>query len=91
MTKLFATILALAIIGNVHAANAGTYNEAVKTCGAEWKASPERAKVEKGHGTEAWQAFRKGCVAKIGWESKSGKGKIAVTAEPAKVEEKKAD
>lgn len=51
-------------------ANAGTYAEAMKTCGAEWKASETRKAVKKGEGAAAWQAFRKECTTRVGYEKK---------------------
>lgn len=55
------------------AAHAGTYLDAMRTCGAEWKSSDQRKEVKKGEGMVAWQAFRKECTARVGWDSKKKK------------------
>ena len=51
-------------------ANAGTYLDAMKACGAEWKSSDQRKQVRKGDGMAAWQAYRKECTARVGWTKK---------------------
>lgn len=67
MRKLILTAAFVAFSG---AAMAGTYADAMKTCGAEWRASDARKAVKKGEGAAAWQAFRKECVARVGYEKK---------------------
>lgn len=65
------TITATAmILASVLSAHAGTYSEAMKTCGTEWRASDARKEVKKGEGMAAWQTFRKECVARVGYTSK---------------------
>lgn len=51
-------------------ATTNTYTDALRKCGAEWKASNDRKAVAKGHGMEAWQAFRAECVKRVGYTSK---------------------
>lgn len=63
---MVATLLVLSAVS----ASAGTYLDAMRTCGAEWKASDARKGVAKGEGMAAWQAFRKECTARVGWEKK---------------------
>ena len=48
----------------------GTYRDAVKQCGQEWRASDARKSVEKGKGREAWQSFRVECVKRVGYTRK---------------------
>lgn len=69
-------IVAIAIVGYsivAKAESAGTYRDAVSQCGKEWRNSDARKSVEKGKGREAWQAFRKDCVARVGYVTKKGK------------------
>lgn len=70
MTK-FATITAIALFAMIGAANAGTYAEAMKQCGGEWRASDARKQVKKGEGRAAWNAFRKECTARVGYTKKA--------------------
>lgn len=56
-----------------------TYRVVVKACGADWKASDARKSVEKGHGREAWQAFRAECVKAKGYEVKRRPRPVAPT------------
>lgn len=49
---------------------AGTYQDAMKTCGAEWKASDQRKSVVKGERAKAWNAFRKECTQRVGYTKK---------------------
>lgn len=50
---------------------AGTYRDAMKTCGTEWRASEARKSVTKGEGAKAWNAFRAECVKRVGYEKKA--------------------
>lgn len=59
----FATLLAAPAI-------AGTYVDALRQCGQEWRASDARKQVKKGEGTAAWNTFRAECVKRVGYESK---------------------
>jgi hypothetical protein len=68
-------ILAAIIAVIVTPAVAGTYQDAMRTCGAEWKASEARKAVKKGEGASAWQTFRKECTARVGYESKRNAAK----------------
>jgi len=71
MTKLFTIVaLSLALTG---VANAGTYTDALRECGAKWRASDERKAVKKGEGMAAWQTYRATCTKAVGWESKRGR------------------
>ena len=73
MRKLI-MIAAMVLAGLAHGAalaqDAPDYRTALRTCGAEWRASDARKVVEKGKGMAAWQAFRKECIAKSGYVSK---------------------
>lgn len=60
-------------------AHAGTYADAMRQCGAEWKASEARKAVKKGEGAAAWQAFRKECTARVGYEKKGRSAPAAAT------------
>ena len=70
MTKLFTVIMLSLALSSV--AHAGTYTDALKACGAEWRASEARKAVKTGEGNAAWQTFRKECTRRVGWDSKSG-------------------
>lgn len=70
MNKLFIIAALLVLSGTAHA---GTYLDAMRQCGTEWKASDARKAVAKGEGMAAWQAFRKECTARVGWEKKAKK------------------
>jgi hypothetical protein len=70
MRSTFIAIVALSVLGSVHAF-AGSYQDAMKTCGAEWKASEQRKTVKKGEGAAAWNAFRAECTKRVGWEKKA--------------------
>jgi hypothetical protein len=52
-------------------ANAGTYQDAMRQCGTEWRASEARKAVKKGEGAAAWNAFRAECTKRVGWEKKA--------------------
>lgn len=52
---------------------ANTYIDALRTCGAEWKASDARKAVAKGEGVAAWNAYRAECVKRVGYTTKRGK------------------
>lgn len=54
---------------------AGTYRDAMKTCGTEWRASDQRKSVKKGEGATAWNAFRAECTKRVGYEKK-GRGAV---------------
>lgn len=43
------------------------YRDAVKACGAEWRASDARKQVQKGEGRAAWNTFRAECVTRQGY------------------------
>lgn len=69
--------LAIATLVNVnaiamHSANAATYQEVLKVCGAEWKTSEARKSVAKGEGAKAWNTFRAECVMRHGYDTKRG-------------------
>lgn len=69
------TLSQMAVAVSQEAPKAGTYSDAMKTCGAEWKASETRKTTPKGQGMAAWQAFRKECVARVGYVSKRNPAK----------------
>jgi hypothetical protein len=77
MLKIVCTALVLSsalILGAIHAkaeSNPQTYADAMRQCGAEWRASEQRKSVAKGEGNAAWQAFRKECTARVGYTKKS--------------------
>lgn len=71
MIKLITAVALFVSLANV--AHAGSYIDAMRACGAEWKASDARKQVKKGEGGPAWQAFRKECTARVGWEKKGKK------------------
>lgn len=62
----------LLILGAVcaKAEGAGTYSDAMRQCGKEWRASDARKSVSKGQGAAAWQAFRKECTTRVGYAKK---------------------
>lgn len=68
MRKLI--IIAVLAIVSMGSANAGTYIDALKSCGTEWKVSDARKGVKKGEGMAAWQMFRKECTQRVGWTKK---------------------
>lgn len=70
MKTLIVALFAILVSSNAFAA---TYQEAVKQCGTEWKASEERKNVVKGEGRAAWNTFRAACVKRVGYETKKGK------------------
>jgi hypothetical protein len=74
MRKLFAIAF---IFGSIVSANAQapTYTDVLRTCGAEWKESDTRKNTAKGEGMAAWNAFRIECVARKGYVTKSAKAK----------------
>lgn len=85
MNKLYTVMVAALVLVCTNMAKAdpaGTYTDALRTCGAEWRASDQRKQVEKGHGQEAWNKFRAECVARVGYTSK----KRGVIGGPAKTE-----
>lgn len=74
--KIVATALvasSLLILGAVcaKAETVNTYRDAMRQCGAEWKASDARKSVAKGEGRAAWQAFRKECTQRVGYVKRS--------------------
>lgn len=72
------SLVSLAAIGAaIGTANAATYSEVLKACGAEWKASDERKSVVKGEGAKAWQAFRAKCVREKGWNGTKATARTA--------------
>lgn len=53
--------------------SAGSYQDAMRQCGAEWRQSEARKKVqedENADGRAAWNAFRAECTRRVGWENK---------------------
>lgn len=44
-----------------------SYRDAVKACGAEWRASDAKKAVAKGEGRKAWSEFRAKCVTDKGY------------------------
>jgi len=70
MRKFIVVVASVLMIG---AAHAGSYQDALKQCGAEWRASSERAQVQKGQGRDAWNKYRADCTKRVGWTNKSGK------------------
>lgn len=71
VTALVASTLLIAGALCAKAESTGTYADAMRQCGAEWKASDARKAVTKGHGRVAWQAFRKECTQRVGYQRKS--------------------
>lgn len=54
-------------------ASAGSYQDAMRQCGAEWRQSDARKKIqddENADGRAAWNAFRAECTRRVGWENK---------------------
>ena len=70
-TALFLSSVIVLAATYAKAESAGTYRDALKQCGQEWRASDARKSVEKGKGREAWNAFRKDCVTRVGYQRKS--------------------
>lgn len=68
---LSSVIILTAVCAKAETAN--TYQDAMRQCGAEWKASEQRAQSEKGKRAAAWQAFRKECTARVGYVTKRAK------------------
>jgi hypothetical protein len=70
---VLASLVSLASIGTAYSqANTTTqYRDALRQCGAEWKASEARKAVAKGEGAKAWQDFRKKCVEDNGWKGRT--------------------
>lgn len=62
--------------------SAGSYQDAMRQCGAEWRLSEARKKIqddENADGRAAWNAFRAQCTRRVGWTNK-GKTKTAPAA-----------
>lgn len=83
MFKIMLTVAAMLVFAGVAqaqeaTANAGTYQDAMRTCGAEWRASEARKAVQKGQGNAAWQAFRAECTKRVGYTTKR-KGSVGPT------------
>lgn len=78
MIKLVAIALAVScciVVGATscsYAQDGMSYRDAVKACGADWRASDERKTVAKGEGQKAWNAFRATCVTAKGYVPKRG-------------------
>lgn len=75
MTKIAMVVLAVLVFAGVAQAQevaqaTGTYADAMRTCGAEWRASEARKAVKKGEGNAAWQAFRAECTKRVGYTTK---------------------
>jgi hypothetical protein len=47
-----------------------SYQELLKVCGAEWRASEQRKAVTKGEGQKAWNTYRAECVTRHGYVPK---------------------
>jgi hypothetical protein len=72
------SLVSLASVSAVYAqGNATTYSEALKACGADWRASEARKAVAKGEGAKAWQEFRTKCVKEKGWQGKKTRNQTA--------------
>lgn len=71
--SLFAALVVSCSAIVAHGQEALSYRDAVKACGAEWRASDERKAVQKGEGQKAWNAFRAVCVKRVGYVSKRSK------------------
>jgi len=67
MNKLFA-IVALLLVSTNAMAQSPTYSDVIKTCGAEWR---ERTDKATNKGRDAWNTFRKDCVARKGYVTKA--------------------
>lgn len=53
--------------------SAGSYQDAMRQCGAEWRSSEARKKIqddENADGRAAWNAFRAECTRRVGWTNK---------------------
>lgn len=50
-----------------------SYQDVLKLCGAEWRASDERKAVVKGQGQKAWNDYRAKCVKDKGYVTKRGR------------------
>jgi len=73
----FSSVFCVAL-SNAQEAPKATYQDIMRTCGAEWKESDTRKNVAKGEGSAAWNAFRVECVARKGYVTKAQKGKDMV-------------
>lgn len=62
---------------------AGTYQDAMRTCGAEWRQSDARTHVAKGEGAKAWNAFRAECTKRVGWTTIRQQLKAIGTGSPS--------
>lgn len=69
MNKLFA-IVALVLVSTSAMAQSPSYSDVIRTCGAEWR---ERADKATNKGRDAWNEFRKSCVARKGYVTKAAK------------------
>lgn len=67
---LLVSAIAFIVAASVPSAHAGTYLDALRQCGSEWKQSDQRKQTKKGEGMQAWQAYRKECVDRVGYTSK---------------------
>lgn len=73
-TLVLGTVANLSVAVGQEAPKAtGSYTDALRQCGAEWKASDTRKATPKGEGMKAWQTFRAECVKRVGWTSKRAK------------------
>lgn len=70
MNRIVTLVAIVSTLALPSIASAGTYQDAMRACGAEWRASEARTHVKKGEGAAAWNAFRKECTARVGWERK---------------------
>jgi hypothetical protein len=57
---------------------APTYQDVIRTCGAEWRESDARKAVVKGEGAAKWNEFRAECVARKGYVTKAARAKDMV-------------
>ena len=48
-----------------------SYQDLLKTCGAEWRASDQRKAAAKGTGQAEWNKFRADCVKRHGYVTKA--------------------
>lgn len=68
--SLLAAIAVASYAITAHSQETRSYTDALRVCGAEWKASDARKAVPKGQGRDAWQAFRKECIARTPYQRK---------------------
>lgn len=74
----FSAVFCAAVANAQEAPKAFTYQDVIRTCGAEWKESDARKSATKGEGASAWNTFRADCVARKGYVTKSAKAKDMV-------------